>query len=161
MKTDTFFIFLGVFVVLVILLFIYKWLAKRKDISHKDLTTEIEDFSYSEEKPVVPEKQELILGELDLLIRDKEISSTKISDEEIVIGRDPTHSTIIISEPTVSKLHCRIFSKGNSLFIKDNDSTNGTFVNNKKITETEIKSNDMKFLGKKGTIKLVFRRTNE
>lgn len=161
MKIDTFFIFLGVFVVLVILLFIYKWLGKRKDISYKDLTTEIEDLTHSAGEPVVPEKRELILGELELHIRDKEISATKISDREIIIGRDPTHSTLIISEPTVSKVHCRIYSKGNNVYIKDNDSTNGTFINNVRITEAEIKSKDMIFLGKKGTVKLVFHRQDE
>lgn len=160
MKIDTFFIFLGVFITLSILYFIFKWLSKKKNISEVDLTTAIEDINLPIEKSDMAGQEE-IWGELDLLIRDKEISSTKISDEEIIIGRDPTHSTLIISEPTVSKVHCRIYFKGNNVYIKDNDSTNGTFINGKRITEAEIKSNEMIFLGKKGIIKLVFRKKDE
>ena len=157
MKIDTLIIFLGIFIILVILSFIYKWLIKRKDISSNDLTTEIEDFDLSIEKPSPMQKEDVIVGELDLIIRGKEISTTKITDQEIIIGRDPAQSNLIISEPTVSKVHCKLYSKENKTYIKDNESTNGTFVNNKRITETEVKSNDIIFLGKKGIINLVFR----
>lgn len=157
MKIDTLVIFLGIFIVLVILSFIYKWMIKRKDISSNDLTTEIEDFNLSIEKPSPLQKEDVIVGELDLIIRGKEISTTKITDQEILIGRDPAQSNLIIPEPTVSKVHCKLYSKENKIYIKDNESTNGTFVNNKRITETEIKSNDIIFLGKKGIINLAFR----
>lgn len=157
MKIDTLVIFLGIFIVLVILSFFYKWMIKRKDISSNDLTTEIEDFNLSIEKPSPLQKEDVIVGELDLIIRGKEISTTKITDQEIIIGRDPGQSNLIISEPTVSKIHCMLYSKENKIYIKDNESTNGTFVNNKRITETEVKSNDVIFLGKKGIINLTFR----
>lgn len=157
MKIDTLVIFLGIFIILVILSFIYKWMIKRKDISSNDLTTEIEDFNLSIEKPSPLQKEDVIVGELDLIIRGKEISTTKITDQEILIGRDPAQSNLIIPEPTVSKVHCKLYSKENKIYIKDNESTNGTFVNNKRITETEVKSNDIIFLGKKGIINLAFR----
>ena len=160
MKIDTFFIFLGVFITLTIIYFVFRWFSRRKDNSEVNITTAIEDFNLPvEDKGRKGPKK--ILGELALFIREKEISTTKISDLEISIGRDPSHSTLIIPEPTVSKVHCLIYPKGNSLFIKDNDSTNGTFVNNTRIAETEIKSNDVIFLGKKGTVKLIFRKTPE
>jgi len=157
MKTDTLVIFLGIFIALVILSFIYKWMIKKKDVSSNDLTTEIEDFDLSIEKPSPLQKEDMIVGELDLVIRGKEISTTKITDQEIAIGRDPGQSNLIISEPTVSKVHCKLYSKENKIYIKDNESTNGIFINNKRITETEVKSNDIIFLGKKGIINLTFR----
>jgi pSer/pThr/pTyr-binding forkhead associated (FHA) protein len=160
MKIETFFIFLGVFITLTIIYFALKWLSKRKDISEVDLTTAIEDIELPIEETDLTVREE-ILGELDLVIRDKEISTIKISEQEISIGRDPTHSTLIISEPTISKVHCHIYTRDNKIFIKDNDSTNGTFVNNNKIVESELKSTDVIFLGKKGTVKLIFRKANQ
>lgn len=72
------------------------------------------------------------------------------------IGRDPAQSDIVISELIVSKLHCLIFSQGERFFVKDNDSTNGIYVNHEKVTEQEIKNGDTILLGKKGTVKLAF-----
>jgi pSer/pThr/pTyr-binding forkhead associated (FHA) protein len=44
--------------------------------------------------------------------------------------------------------------------IKDNHSTNGTFIDNIQIIEQEINDNDIISLGKKGTVKIVFHKRN-
>ena len=158
MSMNTFLIFLAVFFVLIVVYFVFRWLSKKRDASKMDLTTAIEDFTLPAEQTMNREPQKT-WGELELLIRDKEVSVTKIGDQEIVIGRDPTQSTLIIAEPTVSKVHCGIQVREGKIFIKDNHSTNGTFVNDIKTAERELRSGDIISLGKKGTVKLIFRAT--
>jgi pSer/pThr/pTyr-binding forkhead associated (FHA) protein len=160
MKIDTFFIFAGVFVILIILYFFIKRLFAGKDRSEIDLTTAIEDFNLPVDQNDIPDSDKIV-GELELFIRDNKVSTTKIADRDIIVGRDPTQSTLIIPEPTVSKVHCRFYSRGNSVFIKDNNSTNGTLVNGSKIEEQELKSKDVIFLGKKGTVKLIYQPISE
>ncbi|MCK4835837.1 MAG: FHA domain-containing protein [Candidatus Aminicenantes bacterium] len=152
-------IIVGIFIFAGILVFILKWRnQKKQDFSEEDLSTEIEDTDVSLSPPPVIKKEKQSIGEIDIFVKDKKISTTDIMDQEIRIGRDPTKSTIIISEPIISKLHCSLITENNRVFIKDNHSTNGTYINNEKISEQELETNDIIFLGKKGTIKIIFRK---
>jgi len=95
------------------------------------------------------------VGEIDLYVNDDKTNIHTLAPVT-KIGRDPAQSDIVISELIVSKLHCIIFFQGEHFFIKDNDSTNGVYVNNEKVAEQELKNGDTILLGKKGTVKLVF-----
>ena len=95
------------------------------------------------------------VGEIDLYVNDDKINIHTLTPVT-KIGRDPAQADIVISELIVSKLHCIIFSRGERFFIKDNDSTNGIYVNHEKVIEQELKNGDTILLGKKGTVKLVF-----
>ncbi len=56
--------------------------------------------------------------------------------EEIVIGRDPVLSNIVVSpdNKSISKVHCRIrYDEFNDRFIVTDHSTNGTYVNGEKL----------------------------
>jgi len=52
-----------------------------------------------------------------------------------------------VAEPSVSSHHCEILKEGNKVIIKDLNSTNGTFINGEKITESELKPGQMLRLG--------------
>jgi pSer/pThr/pTyr-binding forkhead associated (FHA) protein len=95
------------------------------------------------------------VGEIDLYVNDEKINIHTLGPVTR-IGRDPAQSDIIITELIVSKLHCTIYSQDNRFFIKDNDSTNGIYVNHEKVAEQELKNGDTILLGKKGTVKLLF-----
>lgn len=95
------------------------------------------------------------VGEIDVYINDEKINIHTLGPVTR-IGRDPAQADIVISELIVSKLHCTIFSQDERFFIKDNDSTNGIYVNHEKVIEQELKNGDTILLGKKGTAKLVF-----
>lgn len=70
-----------------------------------------------------------------------------INRPEMSIGRDPSND-IYIADPRVSGHHARILQEGNSVIISDTGSTNGTFVNNFRITGPhELHSGDMISLG--------------
>jgi len=53
-----------------------------------------------------------------------------------------------VPDPRVSKLHCAIVSKGNTLFLQDEGSSNHTFLNGKQITRPmEIQAEDVIGIG--------------
>jgi len=50
---------------------------------------------------------------------------------------------VVIDNPTVSGHHCRIFVQGGTYFVEDLDSTNGTYVNEKRIRKSGLRHNDV------------------
>lgn len=63
-----------------------------------------------------------------------------------VIGRDET-ARLRIPLPSVSRKHCLIEVQGSELVIKDLGSSNGTFVNGRKVRETELEPGDLLCVG--------------
>jgi predicted component of type VI protein secretion system len=52
-----------------------------------------------------------------------------------------------IPDTSISSHHCEILLKGNDVVVKDLDSTNGTFINGEKITESVLKPGQTLRLG--------------
>jgi len=63
-----------------------------------------------------------------------------------LFGRDPTLD-FSIDDATVSSRHCEIVVAGDTLRVRDFDSTNGTFINQAPIKEGELKPGDWLQLG--------------
>ena len=64
-----------------------------------------------------------------------------------IIGR-VEDADICLDSPTVSRKHAEIrFDNRNGIFIKDLNSSNGTYVNGKKITETDLQEGDIFSIG--------------
>lgn len=98
------------------------------------------------------------VAEIDVYVNNQKTSIHPLQNQT-KIGRDPQQADITIPELIVSKLHCTFYSLGDYYFIKDNDSTNGIFVNNEKVTEDrKIENGDVILLGKKGTVKIIFHK---
>ncbi|XP_047313537.1 zeaxanthin epoxidase, chloroplastic [Impatiens glandulifera] len=57
----------------------------------------------------------------------------EIASNVVTIGRVAERADIVIPVATVSGLHARIQKKGGSLFVTDLDSTNGTFIDEKRL----------------------------
>jgi len=98
-----------------------------------------------------------IAGTLTVTVKGEEIGTFDITTTPMIVGRDP-RSDVVIKSETVSKNHLKIIPKGDQFFLVDLGSTNGTYVNGEKITETLVTPNDMVQLGKKGNIKLIFKK---
>lgn len=72
----------------------------------------------------------------------KESYFAKIASE-ITIGRSKD-CDIVIPHQMISGLHCIVYKVGSKLLIEDNNSTNGTLINGKKLEhQLEIKNNDV------------------
>ena len=110
------------------------------------------------EPPVPPPPGPGIYGRIEVLVCDQQISTYLVTDNPLTIGRDPAQALAVIQEAIVSKLHCSIFSRNGQIFIKDLNSTNGTYVDKEKVSERELNDNDIVFLGKKGTVKLIYHK---
>ena len=59
----------------------------------------------------------------------------------VSIGRDPSNH-IVIDHPTVSAQHTVLLKVGNSYWLKDLNSTNGTQINDMLVTDAELKDGD-------------------
>lgn len=70
------------------------------------------------------------------------IKDFKTESDSITIGRK-SDNTIVLDNPTVSGHHCKIYKVGDSYFIEDLNSTNGTFLNSKRIIKSSIKDKDI------------------
>ncbi|MCR4302480.1 MAG: FHA domain-containing protein [Sulfuricaulis sp.] len=72
---------------------------------------------------------------------------------DMKIGRKPG-CEIFVDNLSVSGEHANIFTVGEDSFIQDLGSTNGTFINNKKITKHHLRNGDTIVIGKHSLIYL-------
>ncbi len=70
-----------------------------------------------------------------------------LQENNVTIGREP-NNTIQIEDEAVSRTHTRVFYENNQWLIEDQNSTNGTFINFKRIQKQEIKNSDVISIGK-------------
>ena len=64
-----------------------------------------------------------------------------ITEKETIFGRDPA-ATICLNSPQISWRHARLRQEGNTFFLKDLGSTNGTYVNGTRIASCRITPED-------------------
>ena len=72
--------------------------------------------------------------------------SHQLTVDRTTVGRVDGNS-FTIPEPSVSSHHCEVLLKGSDVVIKDLNSTNGTFINGKRVTEDVLKPGQILRLG--------------
>jgi hypothetical protein len=77
-----------------------------------------------------------------------------LENASIQIGRI-ADSDIVLPDPNVSRAHARVEHKGDAYIITDLDSTNGTWVNEQRVTSAHLFENDIIRLG---STRFIFRR---
>lgn len=60
----------------------------------------------------------------------------------VTVGRKPDND-IVVDNPAVSSHHCKISLVGEEFFVEDLDSTNGTYLNDKRIVKAGLKNEDV------------------
>jgi pSer/pThr/pTyr-binding forkhead associated (FHA) protein len=70
----------------------------------------------------------------------------ELSVDRTTIGR-VEDNLFQIAEASVSSHHCEVHLRGDEVLIRDLNSTNGTFINNEKITESVLKAGQTLRLG--------------
>jgi len=70
----------------------------------------------------------------------------ELNVDKTTIGR-VDDNTFQIADPSVSSHHCEVLLRGSDVVIKDLNSTNGSFINGEKITETVLKPGQTLRLG--------------
>ena len=87
------------------------------------------------------------MAKLILKYEERELQEFAIGAEEVQIGRLPDN-TVAIDNPAVSSRHASVMRVGESYILKDLASTNGTFVNDARITERFLHDGDVVQVGK-------------
>ncbi|MEW6359721.1 MAG: FHA domain-containing serine/threonine-protein kinase [Planctomycetota bacterium] len=72
---------------------------------------------------------------------DKGKSFTLRSGRSITVGRSSA-SDIELSEPRISRIHCQLTNNGTRVILTDLRSTNGTFLNDKRVKSAPLQSDD-------------------
>ncbi len=73
--------------------------------------------------------------------------SFELSDELVVGRSDKCH--LMLDDPYVSQVHARLFPRGDAFMVEDMGSTNGTYLNRKRLSApTELKRGDRIKIGK-------------
>lgn len=174
----------GILILLTLIALLIKTVGKGKDEEEVELDTEDmsgEEFTIEEdiedsvinkaenfnteyihidsEKEAQTETEEVsIITSVIVSIKGEQIGKFELSEEGSIVGRDPANSSIIISEPIVSKTHLKISSQDDDFLIEDLNSTNGTYIDGERIEKTVISPNKTIFLGKKGNIAISFTK---
>ena len=94
------------------------------------------------------------------ICRGEAIKNQAEFSESFTIGRDET-CAIQFADEIVSRFHARVQSENGKWWIEDSDSTNGTFLNNQKISRVRL-APDMEIeFGKKGPlVQFLFSQTD-
>ena len=86
------------------------------------------------EMPVAPEPPQMPEIPVPYLLRTKTNEKIYLDKDEFTIGKSATKADYTISDNTaVSRIHCIITKRNGVSYIRDNNSTNGTFINNEEL----------------------------
>jgi hypothetical protein len=81
------------------------------------------------------------MARLVLISEGVDFATHEFIDDIVFIGRTPVNR-IVIDHSTVSAQHALLLRVGDSYWLKDLNSTNGTQINGVSITDTELKDGD-------------------
>ncbi|MBI4469260.1 MAG: FHA domain-containing protein [Acidobacteria bacterium] len=108
------------------------------------------------ERATLCEGDRLTFGQLrarSLIFRDSAAEEIPVSNEQveltarkITLGRDPSND-IRLDHPVISKFHAVIEPRDGAAVVRDLGSSNGTFVNARRVTESPLEDNDRIRLG--------------
>jgi hypothetical protein len=87
------------------------------------------------------------MAKLVIKLNDEVQDHVEIKQGDMKIGRKPG-CDVVLDNLAVSGEHANIFTIGEDSFIQDLNSTNGTFINNKRITKHHLRNGDQVMIGK-------------
>mgnify|MGYP000545351280 CR=1 FL=1 len=97
-----------------------------------------------------------VRGELLLTLKGRE-QTIALTSPRFTIGRGEENS-LCLTEPMVSRYHAEVIRIGDDFLLRDHGSTNGSFVNDSRISEQILADNDCIRFGKGGP-ELIFHRS--
>jgi pSer/pThr/pTyr-binding forkhead associated (FHA) protein len=86
------------------------------------------------------------MAKIMLKFKEAVVKEIPLDQDVITIGRKGDN-TIVIDNQAVSGRHAQITTEGNSIFIEDASSLNGTYVNGQKIFKCELYHGDVILIG--------------
>ena len=80
---------------------------------------------------------------IDVVTRE----AIEVNAAHCIIGRERAAADVILRDPNVSRRHAELTFTGSDWSIEDLNSTNGTFVNNRRITRCPLRNGDLLTFG--------------
>ena len=80
---------------------------------------------------------------IDVVTRE----TLEVNAAHCIIGRERAAADVILRDPNVSRRHAELTFTGSDWSIEDLNSTNGTFVNNRRITRCPLRNSDLLTFG--------------
>ena len=99
-------------------------------------------------------------AKLKLCVEGKDSQTYEIAQGEVRIGRSP-EVDIVLSSPAISRYQCVVRFRDGQYVVTDLQSTNGTFVNGRRIVEQFLDNNAVITFGKESRYQLIFLRTSD
>ena len=87
------------------------------------------------------------MTKISILENENRIKTVPLQGGAISIGR-ANDNDVLIADNTVSSHHARIFTYFNASYIEDLNSTNGTFINGKRIQKHTLRPGDIVNVGR-------------
>ncbi|OPY12612.1 MAG: Glycogen accumulation regulator GarA [Syntrophus sp. PtaB.Bin001] len=86
------------------------------------------------------------MAEVLLKFKGAVVKEIPLNQDVITIGRKPDND-IVIDNQAVSGHHAKFINEGDSLFVEDTNSLNGTYVNGQKVFKSEVFNGDVVLVG--------------
>ncbi len=96
---------------------------------------------------------------IELKFNEAVLKTIETDKEVINIGRN-IKNDIQIDNLSVSKMHARILKQKGKYYIEDLNSTNGTYLNEKKVSKEMLNNNDVITVGKH-TLVTIFEKKDD
>lgn len=80
---------------------------------------------------------------IDVVTRE----ALEVNAAHCIIGRERAAADVVLRDPNVSRRHAELTFTGSDWSIEDLNSTNGTFVNNRRITRCPLRNGDLLTFG--------------
>lgn len=87
------------------------------------------------------------MASVTVKLGDKLVGKFSMKSSPCVVGRDPSNG-VHIDNIGVSRQHCQFIYDGSKFYVEDMGSSNGTYLNNQKITRQEVTDGDAVTIGK-------------
>lgn len=112
--------------------------------------TVVDDISKLREAAATP------LGRLTVLNGDKAGERFGLGGSGIRIGRETAVCEIVLENPKVSRLHAEVVSIDGRVLLIDRNSSNGTYVNDRKIDRHYLRDGDIIYFGGRNAVAVAF-----
>ena len=89
----------------------------------------------------------LSILQIKVSISGRQLETLRFTTEEVSIGRDP-NATVFLDNLGVSRQHAKIEPTSTGFRVTDLQSSNGTFLNDQPIQESDLKDGDLLQVGK-------------
>jgi hypothetical protein len=104
----------------------------------------------------VPETGEAMLGRLTILSGDRAGERIGLGGSGIRVGREQVMCEIVFENPKVSRLHAEFVEMDGRVLLIDRNSSNGTYVNDRKIDKRFLEDGDIIYFGGRNAIAVAF-----